>query len=145
MKVLVINGPNLNMLGKRDKAQYSSRTYQELLDMISEHAAKINADVDFYQSNHEGAIIDRLQAAMEDGTDALIINAGAYTHYSYAIHDALEIINIPKIEVHISNIYEREAFRAHSVITEVCTHSIVGEGFEGYLHALDVIKEALSE
>ncbi|MCQ2523471.1 MAG: type II 3-dehydroquinate dehydratase [Lachnospiraceae bacterium] len=145
MKILVINGPNLNMLGKRDKAQYSARTYAELLDMISKKADEMKVTVDFYQSNHEGAIIDRLQLAMEDGTDAIIINAGAYTHYSYAIHDALEIINMPKIEVHISNIYEREAFRAHSVITEVCSHSIVGEGFEGYLHAMEVIKEALGE
>ena len=139
MKLLVVNGPNLNMLGKRDPAVYSSRTYDDLLQMIGDRASELNMTVEVFQSNHEGAIIDRLQDAMEDGTEGLVINPGAYTHYSYAIHDALEILSFPKIEVHISDINTREEFRRVSVTRPACDGQIVGEGFEGYLHAMEMI------
>lgn len=139
MKLLVVNGPNLNMLGKRDPAVYSSRTYDDLLQMIGDKASELNMTVEVFQSNHEGAIIDRLQDAMEDGTEGLVINPGAYTHYSYAIHDALEILSFPKIEVHISDINTREEFRRVSVTRPACDGQIVGEGFEGYLNAMEMI------
>ena len=139
MKLLVVNGPNLNMLGKRDPAVYSSRTYEDLLQMIGDKASELNMTVEVFQSNHEGAIIDRLQDAMEDGTEGLVINPGAYTHYSYAIHDAREILSFPKIEVHISDINTREEFRRVSVTRPACDGQIVGEGFEGYLHAMEMI------
>ena len=139
MKLLVVNGPNLNMLGKRDPSVYSSRTYDDLLQMIGNKASELNMTVEVFQSNHEGAIIDRLQDAMEDGTEGLVINPGAYTHYSYAIHDALEILSFPKIEVHISDINTREEFRRVSVTRPACDGQIVGEGFEGYLHAMEMI------
>lgn len=143
MKILIVNGPNLNMLGKRDPAQYSSRSYEDLLEMIGEKAKKLNFTVEVFQSNHEGAIIDRIQDAMSDDTMGIIINPGAYTHYSYAIHDALEIVSFPKIEVHISDINAREEFRKISVTAPACDRQIVGEGFEGYLHAMDIIKEMI--
>ena len=127
------------MLGKRDPAVYSSRTYEDLLQMIGDKASELNMTVEVFQSNHEGAIIDRLQDAMEDGTEGLVINPGAYTHYSYAIHDALEILSFPKIEVHISDINTREEFRRVSVTRPACDGQIVGEGFEGYLHAMEMI------
>lgn len=143
MKVLVINGPNLNMLGKRDKNVYSDRTYDDLLSMISNKAKELQVDVTFFQSSFEGAIIDRILESVSDGTDGIIINAGAYTHYSYAIRDALEIVKFPKVEVHISDINNREPFRAVSVIEDVCDYRVIGEGFEGYLHALTILKEGV--
>ena len=139
MKILVVNGPNLNMLGKRDPKHYSSQTYDDLLKMIGDKALELNAEVEVFQSNHEGAIIDRLQDAMEDGTQGLVINPGAFTHYSYAIHDALEILSFPKIEIHISDINSREEFRKVSVTRPACDDQIVGEGFEGYLHAMEKV------
>lgn len=145
MKILVINGPNLNMLGKRDPAIYSSGTYDDLLELIDNRALELNIDVDFFQSNHEGAIIDRIQEAMSDDTMGIIINPGAYAHYSYAIHDALEMVFLPKIEVHISNINEREEFRHTSVTVSACDHAIIGEGFNGYIHALDMIVDMINE
>ena len=145
MKLLVVNGPNLNMLGKRDPAVYSSRTYEDLLQMIGDKASELNMTVEVFQSNHEGAIIDRLQDAMEDGTEGLVINPGAYTHYSYAIHDALEILSFPKIEVHISDINTREEFRRVSVTRPACDAQIVGEGFEGYLHAMEEVLKLIKE
>ncbi|MBR6307030.1 MAG: type II 3-dehydroquinate dehydratase [Lachnospiraceae bacterium] len=145
MKILVVNGPNLNMLGKRDPAVYSSRTYEDLLDMIGEKAGKLNMTVEVFQSNHEGAIIDRLQDALSDGTEGLVINPGAFTHYSYAIHDALEILSFPKIEVHISDINTREEFRRVSVTRPACDGQIVGEGFEGYLHAMEEVLKLIKE
>ena len=143
MKILVVNGPNLNMLGKRDPKFYSSRTYDELLQMIGDKALELDAQVEVFQSNHEGAIIDRLQDAMEDGTEGLVINPGAFTHYSYAIHDALEILSFPKIEIHISDINSRDEFRKVSVTRPACDGQIVGEGFEGYLHAMEEVAKRI--
>lgn len=145
MKILVINGPNLNMLGKRDPAIYSNGTYDDLLELIDNRALELNLDVDFFQSNHEGAIIDRIQEAMSDDTMGIIINPGAYAHYSYAIHDALEMVFLPKIEVHISDIRTREEFRHTSVTEKACDQVIIGEGFNGYVHALDLIVEMINE
>lgn len=140
MKILVINGPNLNMLGKRDPNVYSARTYDDLLEMIGKKASELCIEVEVFQSNHEGAIIDRIQDAMTDGTQGLVINPAAFTHYSYAIHDALEILMCPKVEIHISDINKREEFRRVSVTRPACDDQIVGEGFEGYLHAMEIVK-----
>lgn len=142
-KLLVINGPNLNMLGRRDKNIYSALTYDDLLNMIGTKSRELKFETEVFQSNHEGAIIDRIQDAMDDGTEGIVINPGAYTHYSYAIRDALEMITVPKVEIHISDVYNREDFRAISVTKEVCDIQIAGEGFDGYLHAMQYIWEKL--
>lgn len=136
MKFLVINGPNLNLLGQREPGIYGEQSYDALCDMIAEHARERGAEVDFYQSNHEGGIIDTIHAA-QGIYDAIIINPGAYTHYSYAILDALKAVTVPAYEVHISNIDAREPFRAISVTAPACVGQIYGEGFPGYLKAMD--------
>lgn len=138
MKLLVINGPNLNFLGIREPEIYGRETYEDLLAMISAKAQEMGIEVDCFQSNHEGAIIDRIQAAYSDGTDGIVINPGAYTHYSYAIHDALQsVATIPKVEIHISDITKREGFRAVSVTKPACDAQIYGKGFAGYLEAME--------
>ncbi len=137
MKILVINGPNLNFLGIREKSVYGTQDYEYLLKLIQDKANKENCEIETYQSNHEGAIIDRIQQAYFDGTQGIIINPGAYTHYSYAIRDALASISLPKVEVHISNIQEREEFRKISVTAPVCDMQIYGQGLDGYLQAID--------
>ena len=139
MKILIINGPNLNFLGIREKSVYGTRDYNFLLKMIQDKADEENAAIQVYQSNHEGAIIDRLQEAYFDGTEGIIINPGAYTHYSYAIHDALKSLEIPKIEIHISDIMSREEFRRVSVTAPACDAQIKGHGLEGYLEAIDML------
>ena len=139
MNILVINGPNLNFLGIREPDVYGKQDYAYLVNLIQEKAKQINCIVQCCQSNHEGDIIDRLQAAYRDGTVGIIINPGAYTHYSYAIHDALKILTIPKIEVHISDIENREDFRKISVTAPACDMQIKGEGLNGYLHAMDIL------
>lgn len=139
MKLLVINGPNLNFLGIREKGIYGTQDYQYLLDMIQKKAMETGNDITVYQSNHEGAIIDRLQAAYFDGTEGVVINPGAFTHYSYAIRDALASITVPKVEIHISDITRREEFRKISVTAPVCDRQIYGQGLEGYLQAIDSI------
>lgn len=140
-KFLVINGPNLNLLGKREPGIYGRESYEALCEMIREHAEKHKCTVRCFQSNHEGAIIDEIQAA--DGEyDAIIINPGAYTHYSYAIHDALKAVSVPAYEVHISDISAREPFRAISVTAPACVGQIYGQGLKGYLTAMDYFLEA---
>ena len=141
MKILIINGPNINFLGIREKALYGSRNYDDLLKMIEEKAKENGDRIEVFQSNHEGAIIDRIQDAYSDGTEGIVINPGAYTHYSYAIRDALASVEMPKIEIHISDINAREAFRQISVTAEVCNEQIKGLGLEGYLTAIDHIRE----
>ena len=136
MKFLIINGPNLNLLGQREPDIYGRQDYAALCELIRGHAAGKGAEVDFFQSNHEGAIIDEIQQA-QGRYDAIIINPGAYTHYSYAIHDALTSIQVPAIEVHISDISKRESFRQHSVVAPACVGQIYGHGFQGYLMAMD--------
>ncbi len=143
MKVLVINGPNINFLGIREKGIYGEVNYASLCKMIEEKAAALDMEVDVFQSNGEGAIIDRIQAAFSDGTEGIIINPGAYTHYSIAIRDALASVEMPKLEVHISNVHTREEFRHTSVTAPVCTGQIVGLGIRGYLYAMDAMRDLL--
>ena len=143
MKILVINGPNLNFLGIREKSIYGNQDYDYLLNMIAEKGADTGSTIEVSQSNHEGAIIDRIQDAYFDGTEGIVINPGAFTHYSYAIHDALASVHMPKIEIHISDITAREEFRKISVTRPACDGQIYGKGLEGYLLAIDeVIKMA---
>ena len=140
MKILVINGPNLNFLGIREKNIYGNEDYDHLVKMLEEKASAEGIELECWQSNHEGAIIDKLQAAYFDGTDGIVINPGAYTHYSYAIHDALKSLeNIIKVEIHISDINNREAFRANSVTAPACDKQICGHGLLGYAEAIDFI------
>lgn len=143
MKILVINGPNLNFLGIRDKAVYGAQDYDYLLHMIAKKGEECGATIEVFQSNHEGAIIDRIQNAYFDGTDGIVINPGAYTHYSYAIHDALESVTMPKVEIHISDITKREEFRKVSVTAPACNKQIYGHGLEGYLEAIDEVAALL--
>lgn len=140
MKILVINGPNLNFLGIREKNIYGNQDYDYLIGMIKDYAAEKGIEVTCFQSNHEGAIIDKLQETYFDGTDGIVINPGAYTHYSYAIHDALKSLERPvKVEVHISDITTREDFRKVSVTAPACDKQIYGKGLAGYIEAIDYI------
>ena len=139
-----INGPNLNFLGIREKNIYGNQDYDSLVKMIREHADAIGAEVEVFQSNHEGAIIDKLQESYFNGTDGIVINPGAYTHYSYAIHDALKSLEKPvKVEVHISDIQSREDFRKVSVTAPACDRQIYGKGLDGYLEAMDYVTEMI--
>ncbi len=140
MKILVINGPNLNFLGIRDRDTYGEKSYDHLVKLITKKADAEGVEVECFQSNHEGAIIDRIQQAYFDGTSGIVINPGAYTHYSYAIYDALlSYDTIPMIEVHISDINSRDEFRKRSVTAPACNRQIVGHGLDGYLEAMDII------
>lgn len=143
MKILIINGPNINFLGIREKGIYGEVNYQDLCDMLKAKAKALDVEIDIYQDNGEGAIIDRIQAAYSDGTEGIIINPGAYTHYSIAIRDALASVQMPKLEVHISNVHTRESFRHTSVTAPVCTGQLVGLGIRGYLYALEAMKDIL--
>lgn len=145
MKLLVINGPNINFLGIREKSVYGTQDYDYLLHMIARKGQETGCTIEVFQSNHEGAIIDRIQDAYFDGTEGIVINPGAYTHYSYAIRDALASIGVPKVEIHISNIMEREEFRHVSVTAPVCDRQIYGKGLEGYLMAIDYILSGQQE
>ena len=145
MKILVINGPNLNFLGIREKGIYGSTDYAGLVKMIEEKGEQTGNEILVFQSNHEGAIIDRIQEAYFDGTEGIVINPGAYTHYSYAIRDALASVDIPKVEIHISDITKREEFRKISVTKDVCQKQIYGHGLEGYLEAIDYLVENYSK
>lgn len=135
MKILVINGPNINMLGIREKNIYGNNDYNSLVEKIKKEASELDCQVDFFQSNIEGEIITSIQKAL-GVYDGIIINPAAYTHYSIGILDALKSVNIPAIEVHISNIHQREDFRKKSVTAEGCIGQISGLGFEGYTLAL---------
>ena len=141
MKILVINGPNLNMLGIREPALYGSGTYEALLEQIREYCKQKQVAVAFYQSNHEGALVDRIQTAYYEDVDGIVINPGAYTHTSIALLDAVKSVCIPTVEVHISKVEDREAFRQISYIRAACVATITGKGFAGYLEAIDVLTE----
>ena len=141
MKFLILNGPNLNLLGKREPDIYGRGTYAELCREIAEYAEKRGNQARFVQSNHEGALIDAIQLAGEDGTQGIVINPGAYAHYSYAIHDALRSVDVPAVEVHISDINTREPWRHVSVTAPACVKIIAGLGFDGYLRAMDVLED----
>ena len=137
MKIIVINGVNLNMLGIREKNLYGSKDYASLKAYVKECAENLGIEVELYQSNHEGDIVDKIQACYFDETDGIIINAGAYTHTSVAILDALKAVNIPTVEVHLTDIAEREDFRKFSYISLYAEKMIKGKGFEGYKEALE--------
>lgn len=139
-KLLVINGPNINFLGIREKGIYGSQNYDTLVSMINDKAKKLGVEVEVFQSNSEGGIIDRIQKAYYENIDGIVINPGAYTHYSIAIRDALgSVENIPKIEVHISNVHKREEFRHTSVTVPVCNGQVVGLGLKGYMYAMEAV------
>lgn len=138
MKIMVINGPNINMLGYREPEIYGSETYQDLETLIEEYATNLGSEAIVMQSNSEGEIIDFIHHSISS-CDAIIINPGAYTHYSYSIYDALLSVNKPVIEVHISNIHKRDEFRHKSVIAPACIGQICGLGFNGYLFAIDYL------
>jgi len=140
MKILVINGPNLDMLGYREPAVYGSQKYSDLCDFITKCADGSGIETVIKQSNHEGEIVEWIHDAFFEQYDGMVINAGAYTHYSYAIRDALAILTCPVVEVHLSDVMNREAFRKISVIEPVCTTRCFGKGFESYREALEFIK-----
>ncbi len=137
MHILVINGPNINMLGIREPDIYGSNTYENLCSIIRDYAAEKGVDVELFQSNYEGAIVDAIQKAYFDGIDGIVINPAAYTHTSVAILDALKAVAIPAVEVHISKVNEREAFRQISYAGMACEKAFIGLGFDGYLRAID--------
>ena len=145
MKILVINGPNINMLGIREPAHYGTGTYQDLCDEIEVYCRSKAIRVQFYQSNHEGALVDRIQQAYTDGTDAIVINPGAYTHTSIALLDALKSVKLPAVEVHISKVEERENFRQVSYLRAACVKTITGHGTNGYLEAVDFLLDQKGE
>lgn len=139
MKLLVINGPNINMLGIREPDIYGTESYAELIRMINAHAAKLGVEIENFQSNHEGAIVDKIQAAYFDGIGGIVINPAAYTHTSVAIADALKAVMIPTVEVHISAVETREAFRQVSYVRDVAKKTITGKGLAGYIDAIDFL------
>ena len=140
MKILVINGPNLNMLGIREPDHYGKETYKDLCEKIQKHCTDKDIEVKIYQSNHEGDLVDEIQKAY--GTqDGIVINPGAYTHTSIAILDAVKSVNIPTVEVHISKVEEREDFRQISYVRLACVKTITGHGTDGYIEAIDFLTE----
>ncbi|MBQ5708978.1 MAG: type II 3-dehydroquinate dehydratase [Anaerotignum sp.] len=141
MKLLVINGPNLNMLGIREKNIYGAETYEDLKVLVEKTFAEYGVEGEIYQSNHEGALVDRIQQAYFDGTNAIVINPAAYTHTSIAILDALKAVSLPAVEVHISDVKEREAFRQISYAGQACEKTIMGKGFQGYVEAIAYLVE----
>jgi 3-dehydroquinate dehydratase-2 len=141
MKILVINGPNLNMLGKREPSVYGNITLKKIENIVQKKAKSLNVDVEFFQSNHEGELIDKIQSASESKIDGMVINPGGYTHTSVAIRDALLSINIPFVEVHISNIARRESFRHKSLISDIALGTISGLGPVGYIFGLEALFE----
>lgn len=140
-KITVINGPNLNFLGIRETGIYGNDNYENLCKYIVEYCEKKNIEIKIFQSNSEGKIIDFLQDAYYEKTNGIVINPGAYTHYSYAIFDALKSVSIPAVEVHLSNIHEREDFRKVSVTAPACLKQIYGKGKDGYIEAINFLLE----
>ena len=140
MKIHVINGPNLNMLGVREPSHYGRETYADLVSKIQNYCDNKGVEVNFYQSNHEGDLVDEIQNAYGKA-DGIVINPGAYTHTSIAILDAVKSVNIPTVEVHISKVEEREDFRQISYIRLACVKTITGHGTDGYLEAIDYLIE----
>ena len=143
MKIYVINGPNLNMLGVREPDQYGSTSYPDLVHLVEEHCAACGIEVVMYQSNHEGHLIDKIQDAYFDGADGIVINPGAYTHTSIAILDAVKATSLPTVEVHISAVEKREDFRQVSYIRLAAAKTITGHGIDGYIEAIDFLREEL--
>ncbi len=144
MQILVLHGPNLNLLGTREPQVYGATTLEQINASLVEHAARRGASLTAFQSNHEGALIDRVHAARLDGTRFIVINPGAFTHTSVALRDALAGVAIPFIEVHLSNVHRREAFRHHSYFSDLAEGVIVGLGAKGYALALDAAIDRLA-
>ena len=139
MKLYIINGPSLNFLGIREPLHYGTTTYEGLIEMISTHAKDLGVEVECYQSNHEGDLVDKIQEAYYKKADGIVINPGAYTHTSIALLDAVKSVGIPTVEVHISKVEEREDFRQISYIRAACQKTITGHGAQGYLEAMDFL------
>lgn len=137
-RILLLQGPNLNLLGTREPDVYGSLTLEGIHERVQEYAARRRLELETFQSNHEGALIDRLQAA-RDEVDGVVFNAGAFTHTSLALRDAISSVGLPVVEVHLSNVYAREAFRHHSMLAPVCVGVIAGFGWRGYLLAIDAL------
>ena len=144
MKILVINGPNMNMLGIRETAIYGSGTYEDLLQKIQAYCDEKGIEVTFYQSNHEGALVDRIQQAYWEKMDGIVINSAAYTHTSIALLDAVKSVCIPTVEIHISKVERRESFRQVSYIRQACIGTVTGKGFDGYLEGIDILMDHLA-
>ena len=142
MKIYIINGPNLNMLGIREPDKYGSVSYENLLTMLKEHCESNDIEPVFYQSNHEGDLVDKIQEAYFEGADGIVINPGAYTHTSIALLDAVKSVCLPTVEIHISKVEEREDFRQVSYIRAACVKTITGHGINGYIEAIDFLIES---
>lgn len=140
MKIMIINGPNINMLGIREPDIYGTTTYNDLVNMIHDYCTKNHIEAEVYQSNHEGDLVDKIQSAYNE-TDGIVINPGAYTHTSIAILDALKAVQIPTIEVHISDVDQRDEFRKISYIRPVCIKTISGHGVNGYIEAIEFLAD----
>ncbi|MBO5287595.1 MAG: type II 3-dehydroquinate dehydratase [Clostridia bacterium] len=145
MKILVLNGPNINFLGIREPEIYGKTTYEDLKRLVSDKARELDIEIDFYQSNHEGALIDAIQQAYLDRIDGIVFNPAGYTHTSVAILDALKAVKIPTVEVHISKVDKREDFRQISYVSMIAVKTITGKGVNGYCEALEYLKEHLSK
>jgi len=143
MKLLVLNGPNINMLGIREPGIYGNTGFDDLIDMIKKHCDELGIEISCLQSNHEGDLVDYIQQAYYDKVDGIIINPGAYTHTSIALLDALKSVQIPAVEVHISKVDEREAFRQISYVSYYCCERIIGRGVQGYIDAIDCLADKL--
>ena len=143
-KVLVLHGPNINLTGIREPGTYGKQTLEQINKSIGQLAQQLGVACDIFQSNHEGELIDLLHRALTD-YDGILLNAGAYTHYSYAIHDAITSVDVPVVEIHISDISKREDFRSKSVLVDACIGQVKGLGKEGYLRAVDLVLEHLAQ
>ena len=143
MKILVVNGPNINMLGVREPKIYGKESYPQMIEKIKSHAEKADVEVSFFQSNHEGDIVDAIQKAYFDRVDGIVINPAAYTHTSIAILDALKAVSIPTVEVHLSAVEKREDFRQISYVSKFAKRTITGMGTDGYLVAIDYLREII--
>lgn len=141
MKLLILNGPNLNLLGSREPEQYGTGSYEELCVLIRRHADALGVEADIVQTNHEGVLVDTIQAA-RGVYDGIVFNPAAYTHTSIALADALKAVRIPTVEVHISDLSKREAYRQISYVREACIATVTGHGFRGYLEAMDLLLAA---
>ena len=144
MRILLINGPNLNLLGTRNPEVYGTTTLQNIVDRVTQRGEQLGTEIVAFQSNSEGAIIDFIQVNAP-GADGILINAGAFTHYSLAIRDAFEAVETPFVEVHISNVHAREEFRHHSVLADIAVAQVAGLGWRGYIAALDSLVGILKE
>lgn len=145
MKILILNGPNINMLGIREPQIYGKHTYNDLVESVKNHAKEQGVEVEFFQSNHEGALIDEIQRAYFDKIDGIVFNPAGYTHTSVALADAIKGVSIPTVEVHISDVDEREEYRKISYIKDVAIATIKGHGLTGYCEAIDLIKARLND